>query len=193
MAISFHYLTCLSSIFSISFHNFLLSFAYLIAIRLAFLPSFPYHFTIQLTFLPYFPYHFTFQLGFLPFFLYHFTFHLGFLPYFSYLSLFSSVFSKFSISFHIRTYFYFHIFELSAPSPPFYFHYPCPITLFFSTNEPFYWLSAPSPPFIFIITLFISKICHHFIFPYFPNHFNIQLTFLPYFPFLLTIPLRFLP
>jgi hypothetical protein len=47
MAISFHCLTCLSSIFSISFHNFLLYFPYLIAIRLAFLPCFPYHFTFQ--------------------------------------------------------------------------------------------------------------------------------------------------
>jgi hypothetical protein len=28
---------------------------------------------------------------------------------------------------------------------------------------------------------------------YFPNHFNIQLTFLPYFPYLFTIQLIFLP
>jgi predicted TIM-barrel fold metal-dependent hydrolase len=43
------------SIFSISFHNFLLYF--------------PYLFTFQPTFFPYFPYHFTFH----PYFLYHFT------------------------------------------------------------------------------------------------------------------------
>jgi hypothetical protein len=69
--------------------------------------------------------------------------------------------SMFSISFHISTYLssiffisfhnfllyfpnfpyhftfqltFFHIFQLSAPSPPFYFHYPCHITLLFSTN-----------------------------------------------------------
>jgi hypothetical protein len=42
LSISFHYSTCLSSIFSISFHNFL--------------PYFPFHFTFQLAFLPYFPY-----------------------------------------------------------------------------------------------------------------------------------------
>jgi hypothetical protein len=47
---SFHYSTYFSSIFSLSFHNFLLYF--------------PNHFTIQLIFLPYFLYHFTFQLAF---------------------------------------------------------------------------------------------------------------------------------
>ena len=36
-----------------------------------------------------------------------------------------------------------------CPFPPFYFHYPRPITLLFSTNHPFHWLSAPSPPFYF--------------------------------------------
>jgi hypothetical protein len=34
------------SIFSISFHNFLLYFPYLITIQLGYLPYFPYHFTI---------------------------------------------------------------------------------------------------------------------------------------------------
>jgi hypothetical protein len=37
ISISFHYSTCLSSIFSISFHYFLLYFPYLFTIRLAFL------------------------------------------------------------------------------------------------------------------------------------------------------------
>ena len=31
----------------------------------------------------------------------------------------------------------------------FYFHYPRPITLLISMNQPFHWLSAPSPPFYF--------------------------------------------
>jgi hypothetical protein len=43
-----------SSIFSLSFHNFLLYFPNLIAIQLGFVPYFSYHFTIQLGFLPYF-------------------------------------------------------------------------------------------------------------------------------------------
>jgi hypothetical protein len=46
-----------SSIFSISFHNFLLYFPYHFTIHLAFLPYFPYQFTVQLIFLPYFPNH----------------------------------------------------------------------------------------------------------------------------------------
>ena len=52
---SFDYSTYVSSIFFISFHNFLLYFPNLFTIRLAFLPCFPNYFTIQLMFLPYFP------------------------------------------------------------------------------------------------------------------------------------------
>jgi hypothetical protein len=57
--ISFHISSCLSSIFSISFHNFPLYFPNRFTIQLGFLPYFSYLFTIQLTFLLYFPYLFT--------------------------------------------------------------------------------------------------------------------------------------
>jgi hypothetical protein len=52
-SLSFHCSTYFSSIFFISFHNFLLYFSNLITIQLGFIP---YHFTFQLSFLPYFPY-----------------------------------------------------------------------------------------------------------------------------------------
>jgi hypothetical protein len=51
LSIFFNISTCLSSIFSISFNNFL--------------PYFPYHFTIQPTFLLHFRYLFTIQMVFL--------------------------------------------------------------------------------------------------------------------------------
>jgi hypothetical protein len=69
---SFH----ISSICSISFHNFLLYLTNLFTIQPTFLPHFPYHFTIQLTFLPYFPCLFTIQLIFLLYFPYLFTIQL---------------------------------------------------------------------------------------------------------------------
>jgi hypothetical protein len=50
---NFHILSLFSSIFSISFHNFLLYFPYLFAIQLIFLSYYSYLFTIQLIFLPY--------------------------------------------------------------------------------------------------------------------------------------------
>jgi hypothetical protein len=75
-------LTYFSSIFSISFHNFLLYFPNFFTIQLTFLSSFPYHFTSQLTFLPYCPYLITIRLDFLPYFPYLFTIQLTFLPYF---------------------------------------------------------------------------------------------------------------
>jgi hypothetical protein len=52
LSISYHYSTYLSSIFFISFHNFL--------------PYFPCHFTFQLTFLLYFPYLFTIFFPYFP-------------------------------------------------------------------------------------------------------------------------------
>jgi hypothetical protein len=97
-----------SSIFFISFHNFLLYFPNLFTIRLAFLPYFPYLFTIRLAFLPYFPYHFTFQLTFLPYFS---LFNLAFFHIFHIFSLFNLAF--FDI-FHIFSLFnlaFFHIFH----------------------------------------------------------------------------------
>jgi hypothetical protein len=42
----YHYSTYFSSIFTISFQNFLLYFPYLFTIQLTFLPYLPYHFTI---------------------------------------------------------------------------------------------------------------------------------------------------
>ena len=89
--------THFSSVFSISFHNFLLYFPYLFTIQLTFLLHFPILFTISSVFcisfhnfLPYFPYFFTIQLTFLPYFLYLFTI---FVCIFQFFSLFSSVFS----------------------------------------------------------------------------------------------------
>jgi hypothetical protein len=73
LSISYHYSTCLSSIFSISFHNFLLYCPNLLTIRLAFLQYFSYLLTIFFCiflsffyFLLYFPNLFTIQLTFLP-------------------------------------------------------------------------------------------------------------------------------
>jgi hypothetical protein len=51
----FQIISLFSSIFSLSFHYFLLDFPNLFTIRLTYLPYFPNHFTIQLIFLPYFP------------------------------------------------------------------------------------------------------------------------------------------
>jgi hypothetical protein len=51
----FQIISLFSSIFSLSFHYFLLYFPSLFTIRLTYLPYFPNHFTIQLIFLPYFP------------------------------------------------------------------------------------------------------------------------------------------
>jgi hypothetical protein len=51
----FQIISLFSSIFSLSFHYFLLYFPNLFTIRLTYLPYFPNHFTIQLVFLPYFP------------------------------------------------------------------------------------------------------------------------------------------
>ena len=51
---TFHSSTWVSSIFSLSFQNFLLYFPNLITIQLGFVPYFSYRFTIQLGFLPYF-------------------------------------------------------------------------------------------------------------------------------------------
>ena len=55
LSISYHYSTYFSSIFFISFHNFLLYFPNLFTIRLTYLPYFQNHFTIHVIFLPYFP------------------------------------------------------------------------------------------------------------------------------------------
>jgi hypothetical protein len=51
----FQIISLFSSIFSISFHYFLLHFPNLFTIRLTYLPYFQNHFNIQLIFLPYFP------------------------------------------------------------------------------------------------------------------------------------------
>jgi hypothetical protein len=51
----FQIISLFSSIFSLSFHYFLLYFPNLFTIRLTCLPYFSNHFTIQLIFLPYFP------------------------------------------------------------------------------------------------------------------------------------------
>jgi hypothetical protein len=66
LSISYHYSTCLSSRFSISFHYFLPYFPNLFTIFFVFFISchnfllyFPNPTTIRLAFLPYFPYHFT--------------------------------------------------------------------------------------------------------------------------------------
>jgi hypothetical protein len=51
----FQIISLFSSIFSLSFHYFLLYFRNLFTIRFIYLPYFPNHFTLQLIFLPYFP------------------------------------------------------------------------------------------------------------------------------------------
>ena len=79
---SFHYSTYFSSIFSLSFHNFLLYFPNHFTIQLIFLPYFLYHFTFQL--FPCCPYLITIQLTFLPYFPNHFTIQLIFLMFSSY-------------------------------------------------------------------------------------------------------------
>ena len=79
---SFHYSTYFSSIFSLSFHNFLLYFPNHFTIQLIFLPYFLYHFTFQL--FPCCPYLITIRLTFLPYFPNHFTIQLIFLMFSSY-------------------------------------------------------------------------------------------------------------
>jgi hypothetical protein len=123
LSISFHYAICLSSIFSISFHNFLLYFPNLFTFRLTCLPYFSYLFTFQLIFLPYFSYLFTIQLAFLPYCPYLFTIKLAFLPYFPYhFTIFFCIFKILSLFnwpflciFHIFSLFnllFFHIFPI---------------------------------------------------------------------------------
>ena len=56
--------------------------------------------------------------------------------------------------------------SLSAPFPPFSFLYIHPITLLFSTNQPFQWLSAPSPPFSYIIVYISIMVFTYGVFGY---------------------------
>ena len=95
---TFHSSTWVSSIFSLSFHNFLLYFPNLITIQLGFVPYFSYHFTIQLGFLPYFSYLFPIQLTFLPYFPDLFIIQLTFLLYFPNLFTIQLTFLRFLLT-----------------------------------------------------------------------------------------------
>ena len=132
MSISFHYYTCLSSIFSISFQNFLLYFPHLIAIRRAFLPCFPYHFIIQLSFVSWvlsilfhistwvssiFFISFHYFLMYFPNFPYHFTFQLTFFPYFPAIYPFPAILYSLSVSYNLIIFYVLALSPFICPFP----------------------------------------------------------------------------